>query len=241
LVGAKRVTDLVPDRRFPGNLVAEINGARFASLPVDLVSALGVELDLELDENRFESLTRVANVEAAYAVALRMLAARPRAVNELMLKLRDRGHNPSAVAEAVGRLESKALLDDAEFARHFARVRLSRGHGPPRILTDLLSRGVERRLAERSIDEVVESEGVDPAEEARALALKRVRQLGDLPAATLRRRLLAYLARRGYRGWDVTDVVEDIVGSVVSDQQYEPSGPRGSTQRSGEAHETPQS
>jgi len=216
LAGSKRVTDLVHDRRVPGNLVVEINGARFASLPADIVSALGVELNLELDDDRFERLTRVADVEAAYSVALRMLAARPRAVNELLTRLRDRGHNPSAVAEAVGRLESKGLLDDTEFARHFARTRLARGHGSPRILTDLLSRGVERRVAERAIDEVVELEEVDENEEARALALKRARQLGDLPAPTLRRRLLAYLARRGHRGWEVTDVVEGVVGEVTA-------------------------
>jgi len=223
LVGSKRVTNLTHDRRVPGNLVVEINDARFASLPADLVSALGVEVNLDLDDDRFEKLTRVADVEAAYLVALRMLAARPRAINELMFRLRDRGHNPSAVAEAVGRLESKGLLDDAEFARHFTRVRLSRGHGPPRILTDLLSRGVERRLAERAIDDVVEVEGVDPAEEARALALKRARQMGDLPAATLRRRLLAYLARRGHRGWEVTDVVEGVVGEVAGRRPDETS------------------
>jgi regulatory protein len=223
LVGPKRVTNLTHDRRVPGNLVVEINDARFASIPADLVSALGVEVNLDLDDDCFERLTRVADAEAAYLVALRMLAARPRAINELMLRLRDRGHNPPAVAEAVGRLESKGLLDDAEFARHFARVRLSRGHGPPRILTDLLSRGVERRLAERAIDEVVEVEGVDPIEEARALAMKRARQLGDLPAATLRRRLLTYLARRGHRGWEVTDVVEGVVGEVAGSRPDETS------------------
>jgi regulatory protein len=223
LVGPKRVTNLTHDRRVPGNLVVEINDARFASIPADLVSALGVEVNLDLDDDCFERLTRVADAEAAYLVALRMLAARPRAINELMLRLRDRGHNPPAVAEAVGRLESKGLLDEAEFARHFARVRLSRGHGPPRILTDLLSRGVERRLAERAIDEVVEVEGVDPIEEARALAMKRARQLGDLPAATLRRRLLTYLARRGHRGWEVTDVVEGVVGEVAGSRPDETS------------------
>jgi SOS response regulatory protein OraA/RecX len=108
-------------------------------------------------------------------------------------------------------MESKGLLDDAEYARHFARVRLSRGHGPPRILTDLLSHGVERRLAERAIDEVVDREGFDSMEQARLLAERRLAQLGDLPSKKLQRRLLAYLARRGFRGWEVTEVVKTAV------------------------------
>ena len=212
LVGVKRITDLIPDKRIPGNLVVEINGTRFATLPVDIVSALGIAVGPELGDELFEKLSRVADVEAAYLVAIRMLAAGPRSVNELLRRLRDRGHNPSAAAEAVGRLESKGLVDDAEFSRHFARIRLSRGHGPPRILTDLLSRGVERRMAERAIDEVADREGVDSQETARTVAEKRLGQLGDgLPPDKLKRRLLTYLARRGHRGWEVREMVGEVL------------------------------
>ena len=212
LVGAKRITGLTPDKRITGNLIVEINGTRFATLPAEIVSALEVAVDLELGVELFEKLSRVADVEAAYLVAMRMLAAQPRSVNELLRRLRDRGHNPVAAAEAVGRLENKGLLDDAQFSRHFARVRLSRGHGQPRILTDLLSRGVERRMAERAIDEVADQEGVDSLEAARTVAEKRLQQLGDdLPPGKLKRRLLTYLARRGHRGWEVREMVQQIL------------------------------
>ena len=212
LVGPKRITGLTPDKRITGNLIVEINGTRFATLPAEIVSALEVAVDLELADGLFEKLSWVADVEAAYLVALRMLAARPRSVNELLRRLRDRGHNPSAAAEAVGRLESKGLLDDTQFSRNFVRVRLSRGHGPPRILTDLLSRGVERRLAERAIDEVADQEGVDSLEAARTVAEKRLPQLGDdLPPDKLKRRLLTYLARRGHRGWEVREMVGELM------------------------------
>ena len=206
------ITAVTPDRRVPGNVVVEVGRVRFASLPADAVSALDLETDLELDDARFEKLTRVAAVEAANRVALRLLAARPRSVNEMLRKLRLRGHNPSAAAEAVGRLESSGLLNDAEFARHFASVKAARGHGPPRILSDLLSRGVERRLAERAIDEVLTNEGMDPTHEARALAERRAAQLAELPVRARRRRLLAYLSRRGYQGHEVREMVEEVVG-----------------------------
>jgi regulatory protein len=211
LQGTKRVTGVIPDTRIPGNLVIEINETRFASLPADIFSAFTISTGTVLSEALYERLVRAANVEAAYLVAIRLLAARPRAVNELLRRLRERGHNPQAAAEAVGRLESKGLLDDREYARHFARVRLSRGHGPPRILTDLLSRGVDRRLAERAIDQVVEREGVDPMEQARTVAEKRLSQLDGVPMDRLQQRLLTYLARRGHRGWQV----REIVGAVV--------------------------
>ena len=209
-----RITSLESDRRIPGNIIVELDGTRFSSLPAEIVSSLGLEAHLDLDDALFERLEFVADVEAAYLVALRILTAMPRAVLEMKRRLRQRGHKGSVIDEVVGRLETAGLLDDEAFARHFSRVRLARGHGAPRILTDLLSRGVERRLAEFAIDEVVEAEEVDPIEAARVLAEKRSSQLGDLPADTKKRRMLAYLARRGFRGYEVTEIVEEAIAGV---------------------------
>ena len=207
----RRITLLESDRRIPGNIVVEIDGARFTSLPENTIASLGLEERMDLDDAQFEKLERAADVEAAYVVAVRILTAMPRAVQELKRRLRQRGHKASVAAEAVGRLESAGLLDDESFAKHFTRSRLGRGHGPPRILTDLLSRGVERKLAERCIEEVLEAEGVDATEKARSLAEKRSASLGDLPADTKRRRMLAYLGRRGFRGYEVTEIVEEVL------------------------------
>jgi regulatory protein len=214
-----RVTALRPDKRAPGCLVIELDGARFASLPEEQVQALELVPDGEVDNERLQRLTYLADVERSYRVAVRMLAARPRAVYEVLRRLRERGHNPSAAAEAVGRLETKGVLDDEEFARHFARVRSARGHGPSRLLTDLLVRGVERRLAERAIDEVLDAEGVDPNAQARALAEKRAGQLGKLPVEVKRRRLLAYLDRRGFRGGDVLEIVTELVREPEAEEE----------------------
>ena len=210
-----RVTALESDRRIPGNIIVELDGTRFTSLPADIVSSLGLEVHLDLDDALFERFERAADVEAALIVAIRILTAMPRAVEEMKRRLRQRGHKGVVVAEVVGRLEAAGLLDDEAFARHFTRARLARGHGPPRILTDLLSRGVERRLAERAIDEVVEDEQVDPTAAARVLAEKRSAQLGDIPTDTKKRRMLAYLARRGFRGYEVTEIVDEVIASVV--------------------------
>jgi regulatory protein len=195
--------------------VLEVDGARFASLPEEAVQELKLERGKDLDDALVERVSYLADVEASYRVSIRMLASRPRAVNEVLRRLRERGHNPSAAAEAVGRLEAKGLLDDQEFARHFARVRSARGHGRSRLLTDLLARGVERRLAERAIDETLDAEGVDEDAQARSLAEKRLGQIdGKLPPETKRRRVLSYLSRRGYRGREVIDLVDDLLGDA---------------------------
>jgi SOS response regulatory protein OraA/RecX len=47
------------------------------------------------------------------------------------------------------------------------------------------------------------------------LAEKRARQLGPLPRSAKRRRLLAYLARRGFTGHEVLATVERLTGGDV--------------------------
>ena len=209
-----RITALELDRRIPGNLVVELDGARYSSLPFETISALGLKANVDLDDAMFERLERVADVEAAYLVAIKVLTAMPRSVRDMKRRLRQRGHKGPVIEDVVVRLENAGLLDDEAFSRHFCRLRLARGHGGPRILTDLLTRGVERRLAEHAIDEVLRAEAVDTTEAARALAEKHAAVLGDLPADTKRRRMLGYLSRRGFRGHEVTEIVEEVISAV---------------------------
>jgi len=209
--GPREITDVLPDSRAPGYLIIEVDGARFASLPAEAVASLGIRTGDRLDKERFATLTDVADVEAAHQVALRLLANRPRAVKDMLRQLRNRGHNPSAAAAAVGRLEANGLLNDLEFACHFTRVRSGKGHGPLRLISDLLARGVDKRLAERAVHETIEAEEIDPQAQARALAEKRSGQLGDLPPETKRRRLLAYLGRRGFRGYEIDEMVRSLL------------------------------
>lgn len=204
------VTGIRPHPRAPGRLVIEVDGARFATIAVDAAQALDLEEGKVLSQEEASRLAYAADVEASRRVALRLLASRPRAVNELLRRLRERGHNPSAVAEAVGRLEETGLLDDSEFAEHFVRVRAPKGYGRSRLIRDLLARGVDRRVAERAIDRALECEGVDQTDQVRELVVKRARQLRHLPPETKRRRLLGYLERRGFRGREVTELVDEL-------------------------------
>jgi regulatory protein len=159
-----------------------------------------------------ERLSALADVEAAQRAALRALARRDHARLDLERRLVKRQHPPQAAAVALARLEARGLLDDRRFAERYAAVRATRGKGPARILKDLLAQGVERRAAEAAVRRALEEEGIDPAVEARAAAAKRARQLGGLPSAVRRRRLAAFLVRRGYARPQIKQLVEELCG-----------------------------
>jgi regulatory protein len=205
------VTGVVSDPRTPGYEVIELNETRFASLPSDLISKSGIQLGTSLDPTQFRGLSEAADLEAASRVAVRLLAARPRTELEMRRALRDRGHRPLAIDSAVQRLSERDLLNDAEYARNFARIRCEKGHGRSRIVADLRAKGVHRQIAEAAATEVLEGEGVDALEQARQLAVKRLGQLTHVSNAVRRRRVLSFLGRRGYHGWEVREMLDELI------------------------------
>jgi regulatory protein len=206
------LTGLAPDPRQPGYRLVEVDRGRFASLPLEAVQPLGLQVGAELAPALLDRLRELADVEAAERAALRALARRAHARLDLQRRLVKRQHPPAAVEAALDRLAVRGLLDDRRFAEQYAALRATRGKGPARLLRDLQAQGVERRTAEHAVRRALEEEGIDPGVEARAVAAKRARQLAGLPVAVRKRRLLAFLVRRGYGGLQVRELVEELCG-----------------------------
>jgi regulatory protein len=206
------LTGLAPDPRQPGYRLVEVDRGRFASLPAVALESLSLELGAELGPAVLDRLRELADVEAAERAALRALARRAHARWDLERRLVKKQHPPAAVAAALERLTQRGLLDDGRFAQQYAALRATRGRGPARLLRDLLAQGVERRTAEQAVSRAIDEEGIDPRLEARAVATKRARQLSGLPPPVRKRRLLAFLVRRGYAGPQVRELVQELCG-----------------------------
>lgn len=207
----KTVTAFRINPRAPDKVVIELDGARLASLPADAVAQFDLSVGRLLTEDEYKKLSYISDVEAAHSRSLRMLTVRPRAVNDLLRRLRAKGHNPSAAAEAVGRLEASGLLDDEKFAEQFAHSRAHKGHGRSRLLADLLRQGVDGRVAAGAIDRVLDEEQLDQEGQVRDLVRKRLKQLDGLSVTVKRRRLIGFLSRRGFGGSEVWGVIEEIL------------------------------
>jgi len=120
--------------------------------------------------------------------------------------------------ELVPELAALGLLDDAAVAEAEVAARLRRGEGPARVRQALARKGVERTLVDATLREVGAAEAIDERESCRAAAEKRLRSLRSLPALVQRRRLTAFLARRGFGAGVVHDVVRELLrGAVTGD------------------------
>ena len=204
------LTGLAPDPHRPDYRLVEVDRGRFASLPAAALTGLDLVVGGEIGPLVFERLHALADIEAAHRAALRAIARRAHARIDLRRRLLQKQHPAAAVDCALDRLSAAGLLNDVQFAVDYAAAKARRGRGPARLVRDLQAQGVERRVAEEAVRISLAAEGVDPAEAVRALAEKRAKQLAGLPPVVRKRRLVAFLARRGFNGGEIRAVVESL-------------------------------
>lgn len=205
-----RITAIEHDPRRPGTVTLELDGTRFGVVPAELVAAEGLVQGHPISPAVHERLSAAADVEAAFRTGLRVLELRSYARADLGRRLQRKGHPRAAVDAALERLLALGLLNDETYARSYVQTRAARGRGPSRLTRDLLAMGVQRSLIDRALASEW-PEGSDRTSMPQALVSKRAAQLGALPRQTKRRRLLAYLARRGFSGWEVNAMVESAL------------------------------
>jgi len=147
----------------------------------------------------------------AYNYALNLLAARPYSSSALRRKLIQKEYPAADTDDVIRRLLDNGLLNDAKYAEQYARSKmLSTGASKRRLTQDLYRKGIKGDAATIAIDNVIEQDEIDPAAQIERVARKKLAQLGDLEPIVLRRRLFAFLARRGYDLDDIKLVVSRL-------------------------------
>jgi regulatory protein len=125
-----------------------------------------------------------------------LLSHRERTRAELRRRLRGKGYDPETIEGVLDRLAEAGLQSDERFAEVFTtEAHRSRGLAASALQGELRRRGVDRLLASEAAAERPEDEEA----RARDLAAARARRLpAALPVETRKRRVAAYLARRGF-------------------------------------------
>jgi len=153
----------------------------------------------------------MADRTSTYDRALKLLGFRAQSAAELRRQLLRKGEPLVDVEAAIDRLRDQRYLDDADFARQFARSKLiAAGASRRRIVQELSRRGVARDVANRAVDELRDADGVDPTAAVRRVAEKKWKSLGRFDDFTRRRRLYAFLARRGFDPDEIKDVMNTL-------------------------------
>jgi regulatory protein len=191
-----------------GYRAVDLDGRQLV-LPVVALASLGLGPSDPVPPHLRARVEELASIELAYQAALRSLAGRARSRADLRRVLLEH-HAATAVDAALERMAARGWLDDGRFATEYAARRARGSRGPERLVRDLVARGVARSVAEAAVQSAVAESGTDPERTAEALARRRAAHLVGLPRAVRKRRLLAFLARRGFRGAPVVALVDAV-------------------------------
>jgi len=150
----------------------------------------------------FRKARKLASEEELYAAGLRALMRRAHSVYEMRQALERRAEEKSLARRVLERLKREGLLDDARYARQFARQHAeSRRQGRFRIARDLRARGVPDRHIEAALEEIFAE--TDEAVLVRKRIERRLRGL----RGTLDERRVASLYRSLMRAGFSSDLI----------------------------------
>ena len=212
------VTRVVQQKRDPDRVSVFIDDQFAFGLALDLAVEAGLKKGKALAVDEQAALLAREQVHRARAAALDYLTYGAKTTAEVRRKLRSKGLDEAAVEDALAHVVRYGYLDDAAYARAYARGRFAgRGHGPQRLRADLLRRGVPREAVNAALDELAEAE--DLAEAARHHGRRRWHALArETDPRKRKQKTMDFLVRRGFAfdlAREVTDALARSEGEEI--------------------------
>jgi len=148
-----------------------------------------------------------------YELAVRALMRRAHSVHEMKQKLERRSDNKLLVQMVMARLKENGQIDDARYAKQFARQRTeSRKQGKYRITRDLRARGVP----DRHIDSALEAASAETDEAA--MVRQRIERKLKFLRGEIDDRKIASLYRSLLRAGFSADVIRRELRSMTKQE-----------------------
>lgn len=207
----RKITALKVQRRNPNRVNVYLDG-EFA-FGLSRIVAAWLRVGQTLSEEKIRSLQEEETREVAYQRGLHYLSFRPRSEAEVRRKLLEKGFDQPLVEEIIERLKAERWLGDAEFARLWTENRTTFRPRSRRLLRyELRKKGVSEDHIEEALNPLAEEN-----ELAYQAGIRYARKLTSLQSDVFRKRLMAFLARRGFS----YETIAPVVRRICSEREIE--------------------
>lgn len=171
----------------------------------------------EIDERELAAFKDAAGSRRAFNAGAQLISRREHSSKEIYNKLL-KNYAPEFAAEAVAKLQETGLLNDERFAQLYAEeLYEKKGFGKRRILYELNAKGIDRELAENTVEELLEDE--DNIQ--RIVDIIRKKYYNVESDEKQRRRASAYLMRAGYSPSEIRRALEEISDNFYDDEGWD--------------------
>ena len=150
-----------------------------------------------------------SSFESAKAYAFFLLKFRQRSRKELFERLRKKKFDPGTIERLLDFLQEKEFINDFNFARAWADSRIKKPLGLRRIERELKSKGIADELIGRVLNEA--RDGYCEKEVVGRIAQEKIEKLTGIEPAKAKKRLYAYLARRGFSPEIIIDTINNTL------------------------------
>jgi SOS response regulatory protein OraA/RecX len=174
-----------------------VNESCVATLTASNVENLSIELGQEWTEELELEITNIQSSDKTRAIALQLLSRRSWAKRELTNRLVKRGCDSKDATSVANQLEEEGWLDDLAYAGALIREWL-RAEPASRLWLQrkLSEKGISSDDCEKAINEELGDQSEQDA--ATELAIIRIGKVTSTDEATVRRRVIAAIQRRGF-------------------------------------------
>jgi len=207
------ITALKVQKRNPNRVNVYLDG-EFA-FGVSRIVAAWLKVGQGLGEAKIESLQKEDAQEVAFQNALKVISYRPRSIHEVQKKLKENGFDETVIQSVIERLGEIGLVEDKSFADAWIENRtVFRPRSRKLMALELRQKGVSDEVIQNALADAVDDETL-----AYQSAVQYARRLKNLEWQEFRKKLSAYLMRRGFS----FEIVGGLVRRVWDEKQREAS------------------
>ena len=202
----QKITALTAQKRNPNRVNVDLNG-QFA-FGLSRIVASWLKIGQTLSAEKIQELKNQDSEEIAYQKALQFISFKPRTTQQTIERLEKHGISQSLIETIIARLKKLEYLNDRRFAQNWVENRcLYKPRGSRLIQAELQKKGISTVL----ISEVVSE--IDEKPLAVAAAQKRAPRWKTLPVFDFRKKMYAFLSRKGFS----YDTVSEIIPQITQD------------------------
>lgn len=195
------ITKISPAVKTPGRYNIFVDGQFSFSLDETQLVNLGFKKGDEISESQLDELKNESSFGKNYIRAVALISRRLRSEKELRDYAWRKQWTPDNTDRVVERLRERGYLNDEKFAESFVRSRANtRNFSAKRMQVELQRKGIKPEIIARVM---TASDDYDESTALNTLIMKKHGKYDD------ERKLIAYLARQGFRYDDIKTALAD--------------------------------
>ncbi len=203
------IIDIQKHQKITSHHVIHFDNKDSLVIPSVLIDNFGLCLGLSIESHIIEKLIAADEAMRAKNNALSILKENIYSKTQMIRHLENEGFSDNTIKQIVIELIQSGHIKDREFAvKWVQRRQKSNPRGFILLKQELIEKGVDRDTIEEVLSELKEKDETDLVLQ---IAEKRSKAYRSLPIQTARRRLHAYLVRRGFDSDTILRVMEQVL------------------------------